>query len=130
MSASTMPAIPERPFSSLSVGERKRLLTETAEQQRSPSAPVEWVYAIQAGGYGGDIKIGISRDPVARLATLQVGSSEPLRGVAAWRGSRADEKALHAMYASHRLHGEWFRHSLPMWRLLRDFGGDFEWGAR
>jgi hypothetical protein len=96
-------------------------VTRLSVEQRHAAREGQWIYAIQAGGYGGDIKIGISRDPARRLATLQVGHAETLRLVGMWPGTAEDEKALHEMYASTRLRGEWFMHSLPMWRLIRDF---------
>lgn len=69
----------------------------------------DFVYVIE--GEHGHVKIGVSRDPVARLATLQTGSSVPI-GLA-WRefaGDRAFEieQEAHAMLARHRLAGEWF----------------------
>jgi hypothetical protein len=53
-------------------------------------------------------KIGVSDDPEARLADLQVGSHQPL--VLLWKtsGGQGLESALHAYFAPYRIHGEWF----------------------
>lgn len=69
----------------------------------------EFLYVIE--GEHGHVKIGVSRDPGARLATLQTGSSVPLAIV--WRefaGGAAFEieQEAHAMLSRHRLAGEWF----------------------
>lgn len=66
------------------------------------------MYAIQAGE-DGPIKIGLAAKPWERLATLQTANPVRLHGRAAWRGSPAEEKALHEMFATDRLEGEWFR---------------------
>lgn len=81
----------------------------------------QWMYAIQADGYGGDIKLGISKDPKARLKQLQTGSSQDLRIVGSWPSTVDGERMLHEQYAGSRIRGEWFMHSLPMWRLIKDF---------
>ena len=65
------------------------------------------VYVLQ----GGDkVKIGISVDPIGRAAARQTAS--PVRLSILWRITCPDarhlEAALHARYAAHRLHGEWF----------------------
>src|SRR4249919_1153673 len=55
------------------------------------------------------VKIGFTRgSPNARLKNLQTGSATPLTLIAVERGTIHDEAALHAKYAEHRLHGEWF----------------------
>lgn len=65
------------------------------------------VYFIQVG-CDGPIKIGRSTAPLARLATLQTGHSEPLRLLVTTTGGDELEKALHRRLSSHRLRGEWF----------------------
>lgn len=54
------------------------------------------------------VKIGVSDNPEARLADLQVGSPVPL--LLLWRtpGGQRLESALHDYFAPYRLHGEWF----------------------
>ncbi len=54
------------------------------------------------------VKIGVSDDPAARLADLQVGSPVPLLILWQTPGGQRLESALHAYFAPYRLHGEWF----------------------
>ncbi len=68
----------------------------------------DWVYFIQAG-IGGPIKIGVARNPSSRLAELRTGSHLPLRLVAAVPGAYDLEAELHADFAAHRTHVEWFQ---------------------
>lgn len=54
------------------------------------------------------VKIGWSRNPFFRVATLSTGSAEPL-ALANWiEGSRSDEAFLHKQFATLRVRGEWF----------------------
>ena len=71
--------------------------------------PDMFVYAIREAS-SGNIKIGISRDPHRRLRQLQIGNSSKLELVAYRKAENrfADERAIHADEASHRLRGEWF----------------------
>lgn len=90
-----------RPGISFSLGRRGMF--------RAPAAIGDFVYVIE--GEHGHVKIGVSRDPVARLATLQTGSSVPIGLV--WREFAGDraleiEQEAHAMLARYRLAGEWF----------------------
>lgn len=61
----------------------------------------------------GPVKVGISNNPVSRVAALQTGSSARLVLVgryAFWRRrhAMAVERVFHEACASHRLQGEWF----------------------
>lgn len=73
----------------------------------APTDPGCFVYFAQAVS-GGPIKIGVSRDISARLATLQTGSPLILRILGFQEGSRAIEAALHRRFAAHHVHNEWF----------------------
>ncbi|WP_439398719.1 GIY-YIG nuclease family protein [Bradyrhizobium sp. PMVTL-01] len=68
-----------------------------------------FVYVIK--GVGNHHKIGVSTDPIARLATLQTGSHEPLDfayiGVTSGTGFSI-ERAAHDLLAAYRASGEWF----------------------
>jgi hypothetical protein len=65
------------------------------------------------------VKIGFtSTDPSARLATLQTGSPERLRLVAAVPGSMELERNLHEMLSASRIHGEWFRSTADVHALI------------
>lgn len=66
------------------------------------------IYFIREGE-DGPIKIGTtSGDPLERLAKLRTGNPRPLRLLATMPGGPAEERALHARFASLRLEGEWF----------------------
>ena len=64
------------------------------------------VYFIRAET--GQIKIGISYDPVGRLHDLRGASPVPLKLLGAIPGGIEQEIALHKRFAKQRLHGEWF----------------------
>ena len=65
------------------------------------------IYFIQAGE-DGPVKIGRAKDPVARLAGLQTGSSESLHIRAVLDEPDHVETRLHDVLKSARLKGEWF----------------------
>ena len=71
--------------------------------------PDMYVYAIREKDTG-HIKIGISKDPQARLQQMQVGNSSDLELVAYKKAENrfADEKAAHAAFDHYRIRGEWF----------------------
>ena len=71
-------------------------------------APRDPAIAYFIGGEVGGIKIGIARDVTTRLVTLQCGSPIALRVLATCAGGRSAERAYHARFSAHRLHGEWF----------------------
>lgn len=71
-----------------------------------------FVYFAQ-GESGGPIKIGISRDPVRRVAALSNGSPERLEILFVRPANEEIERRLHRMFAAGRLHGEWFAEDTP-----------------
>lgn len=68
-----------------------------------------FVYAIREKDTG-NIKIGISRDPLRRLCQLQTGNSSELELIAYKRAknSFSDEAKIHADAEAYRIRGEWF----------------------
>ena len=74
---------------------------------------IGWIYFVRATE-SGRIKIGFSFDPKRRLGDLSTASPEILELVGMMRGSIGDEFLLHAKFAKHRLHGEWFRPALDL----------------
>lgn len=58
---------------------------------------------------GGFIKIGVARNPRARLRELQTGNPRLLRLIALCRGDLETEKWLHQELVSYRSRGEWFQ---------------------
>lgn len=75
-----------------------------------PEAGDLFLYAIREVE-SGRIKLGISRNPMERLAQLQTGNSQRLEIVAVSNAGRGflDESGLHQAAASYRIRGEWFR---------------------
>lgn len=71
------------------------------------------VYFIEAEGTG-RIKIGVSKDPLSRLRTLQTGSPSPLRLIATAFGGYAKEAELHQRFEDARIDGEWFYATAPL----------------
>lgn len=69
-----------------------------------------FLYFIQAGGPGGPIKVGHSRDVNKRLSQLQTGNHLPLQVVAAMPFEDAAEREnnLHWLLSDYRIEGEWF----------------------
>jgi hypothetical protein len=59
---------------------------------------------------GDAYKIGHSRNPEARVCSIQTGSPEQIELLAYWAvdDACAVERGLHRRYAHCRLHGEWF----------------------
>lgn len=74
-----------------------------------------FVYAIREVD-SGRIKLGISRDPRARLAQLQTGNSQRLELVAYRKASDrfADEKEAHRLNSDVHIRGEWFMPSAKL----------------
>ncbi|WP_084729678.1 GIY-YIG nuclease family protein [Streptacidiphilus neutrinimicus] len=66
-----------------------------------------FVYLISASG-SPLVKIGVTKDPEARLKNLAIGSPVPLRLLWTSPGDRALEAALHRQFFDRQSHGEWF----------------------
>ena len=75
------------------------------------------VYAVEAGDL---IKIGYTAGPVEnRIGDLRRMNGTALHLVCTWPGTQETERSLHALFAEHRKHGEWF--DLPDgWRETAD----------
>jgi hypothetical protein len=63
------------------------------------------VYFIVAGP---TVKIGVSSNICARIATLKTGICHPIEAVYVENGRRFSESSLHAKFDAHRMQGEWF----------------------
>lgn len=66
-----------------------------------------YVYLI-ADQSGARVKVGMSSDPVKRLASIQTGNPDTLTLASAVRGGRALEAMIHDHLSDYRLSGEWF----------------------
>lgn len=69
--------------------------------------PNEVVYVIGARG-GTVVKIGTTTQPERRLRSIQGMSPLPLEMIWSVPGGYELESRLHAAFADHRVHGEWF----------------------
>lgn len=58
---------------------------------------------------GTEVKIGVAKDPLARMATLQIGSAATLRLLGSMFGGADLERVLHRRFAQYRIRGEWYR---------------------
>lgn len=74
------------------------------------------VYFIRAGE--GPVKIGVARDPERRRRELQTGHPAPLRVIAAVPGDERVERYFHRLLAEDHLHGEWFKPSDEVRRVV------------
>lgn len=83
--------------------ERALRLTEVDGRSASDRGDV---YFIACGA--SQVKIGTAVDPVARMATLQIGSPLPLRLIGSISGGGALEKRLHRRFVEYRVRGEWY----------------------
>lgn len=69
---------------------------------------------------GDAIKIGASSDPNIRIETLQTGAPGKLTLVAVIPKSGDKESECHKRLAHLHLHGEWFRYTEEVDRLIRE----------
>lgn len=61
-----------------------------------------------AGGGDGPIKIGFSKSPHRRVSEVRRERIEKTGLLAVVRGGQDRERYYHTLFATHRLHGEWF----------------------
>lgn len=64
-----------------------------------------FIYFLRCGDF---IKIGFSKQPDLRVASIATANPLPVVLAAVYPGSKADEFNLHVMFARHRSRGEWF----------------------
>jgi transposase-like protein len=76
------------------------------------------VYFLRPIGQLGPVKIGCSKFPESRLDTFTIWSPQRLELVCSVPGTHKDERTLHAMFAKHRVHGEWFGASKELLALI------------
>lgn len=76
------------------------------------------VYFIQAGEEA--IKIGWGKEPLKRLAGIQVHNHLPVRLLGTIPGDQATEREMHARFAAYRLRGEWFQLAPPLLAFIAE----------
>lgn len=78
---------------------------EAALNATPPDPDRSFVYFALAGNR---VKIGHSKDPRRRIATLKTGTPQKVRIYYATPGGKQLERSLHEMFADDRVNGEWF----------------------
>jgi hypothetical protein len=95
-----------------------RGVPEERRNKRTKTGAPPMVYFI--GGADGPIKIGMSCNPEARCANMQVGAPGDMALLAVTPGNRRLEKAYHERFGFAHLRGEWFeRHPLILAEIDR-----------
>lgn len=87
----------------------------------------QYVYLIHS--QAGISKIGVSKDPVKRAATLQTGHGLPLKVVCFWAVKNNPyniETTLHKAFADKKMEGEWFKGLLTPEEVNSKMTGIFE----
>lgn len=79
--------------------------------------PASQVYFI-ASGWGGVVKIGVTRNVRVRLKELQVGNPAELYIARVIPGGAVEEAWLHNRFSEQRIRGEWFRWHEDMATIL------------
>ncbi|MEV8523208.1 GIY-YIG nuclease family protein [Streptomyces sp. NPDC052000] len=99
--------------------EIRRLQQLLPPQPKRKEADKRSVYFIEADS--GLIKIGVAANPKDRIRTLRTMSPVALRLVLVLpdRGA-AGESELHARFAEHRSHGEWFHPAPELIRFIQE----------
>ena len=73
------------------------------------------------------IKVGISSDPIKRLAALKTGSPVPLRVITIFDGDEKTERKIHKELERYRTTGggrEWFYHNDQVISIIKCYAGE------
>lgn len=89
------------------IEDHQKLLSAYKEIDVDELEQDRFVYVIK-NTLTGAYKIGISKDPDARLKQLQTGSDGDLVLVGCKRGTYSDENEAHKLHAGKRIRSEWF----------------------
>ena len=90
-----------------------RVLSEIDAHDLPPDRYVYVAREVESGRY----KIGISKDPSARINQLNIGNPEQLTLIHHYKATEAgyqSEAIAHALLAEHRIRGEWFDKSVDL----------------
>lgn len=68
------------------------------------------------------VKIGYSKDPIKRLAVLQHMSPIKVGFLKIVRGDRQKEHEIHVKLQDCRSHGEWFRFTSKLLKIMKSYG--------
>lgn len=95
--------------------EWQRVRTSGEFIRRLASASIGYIYFLVAGDA---IKIGFTTRPTVRIEALKTGLAEKIESIVIVRGSRSDEKRLHALLVHYRRNGEWFMNTDPVREVM------------
>jgi fumarate reductase subunit D len=84
-----------------------------------------WIYFMWAGNA---VKIGVSDDPVTRRRHLQVANPAEVMLVTCWWGTHRLERAMHELFTTDRIRGEWYGATIPLIYFMRQVAALTEWG--
>lgn len=73
-----------------------------------PAVTPSYVYFLQSNGDGGPVKIGVTTDPLKRLAALRSANAYEVNLLSLYRGRVEEEQYLHRVFADQCAHHEWF----------------------
>ena len=75
------------------------------------------------------VKIGHTDNPLARVATLQVGNPNELRLWVSFPGGKEEEEIFHKFFKDFHVRGEWFRLNLVVRHFVEHLGElkEFKW---
>lgn len=77
------------------------------QYQSNEARPGSYVYFIGSGSTQ-VVKVGISKNPWARIMEIQTSNHEKMKVIATFKTSASSEVDLHSIFAPHRVNGEWF----------------------
>ena len=117
----------EKSFRNANSGGNFTVKSYTYERKQNPD--MYHVYFVKSKDQNA-IKIGMAKDIVKRVKTLQIGSSSVLHIIGyipCYKGKKEAEvleRALHQKYDEFNLHGEWFKDTFPIEELdFREWKG-------
>jgi hypothetical protein len=88
---------------------------------RSKRKNMGYIYFIASED--GRVKIGYSKNPKARLANMQTGSSSQLKIIALSPANQVEERKLHQQFDEYRVHREWFRFEGALREFIEKLNG-------
>ncbi len=80
-----------------------------------------FIYVVEAKT--GEVKVGFSASPEARISTLRQSSPTPLRPIAIWPGTRRQELDIHAALSASWKQYEWYNRTLQVDDFLASLDG-------
>ena len=100
-----------------------RSMTDATTSTPPPKVRTSFIYIIGSPRPRAPVKIGTSATLAQRLDALRTSHHDDLFILAHCPGGRVEEQALHRMFASERLRGEWFKRSGGIINLIDFLSG-------